>query len=109
MNLVELKQILNLTGFPVTYSHFTPSKNSPVPEPPYICYLVSYSPNFMADDEVYQEIENVQIELYSNKKDLVAEAKVKEVLNNANLPYETREVFIESEKLFQKIYEVRLI
>jgi hypothetical protein len=109
MNLVELKQILESIDFPVAYSHFTPSPNNPVPKPPYICYLVSHSTNIMADDEVYKEIDNVQIELYTLKKDLAAEKIVKDLLKANKLPYETREAFIVSEKLYQKIYEVRLI
>lgn len=108
MILSELKRYLDETGYPVTYSHFTPTPDNPVPLPPYICYLVSSSSNFFADDEVYQENDNVQIELYTNKKDLAAEQKVKDVLKKYGLPYETFETFIESEKLFQKIYEVRL-
>lgn len=109
MTLVELKQILNETGYPVTYSHFTPTPNNSVPDPPYICYLETPSSNMFADDEVYQEIENVRIELYTVKKDRTAEGKVKELLKNHKIPFETSEDYIESEKLFQKIFEVRLI
>lgn len=107
MTLAELKSILNATGYPVAYSHFTES--NPAPSIPYITYLVAYSSNLIADDEVYQEIDNVQIELYTVKKDLVAEGKVKEVLKNKKIPYQTTETFIESEQLFQKIYETRLL
>lgn len=103
MTLADLKRILDETGYPVTYSHFdTP------PSTPYICYLCAQSSNFFADGEVYQEIENVSIELYTSKKDLAAEGKVKDTLKKYGLPYETSEVFIESENLFQKIYEVSL-
>lgn len=104
MNLAELKQILDVAGYPVAYSHF----NAP-PSPPYICYLVAYSSNFYADNKVLQKISNLQIELYTFKKDLTAEQKLENVLDDNDIPYESTEVFIESEKLFQKIYEVRLI
>ncbi|MFD2442932.1 hypothetical protein ACFSO7_02930 [Bacillus sp. CGMCC 1.16607] len=104
MNIAELVGILEEIGFPVAYSQF----NDP-PSPPYICYLVSHSSNFFADDEIYHEIENVQIELYTTKKDLLAERKVKEVLKAHELVFETSEIYIDSEKLFQKIFEVRLI
>jgi hypothetical protein len=103
MTLEELNQVLIQTGYPVTYSHFNNS-----PKPPYLCYLVSYSSNVFADDKVLHDIDNIQIELYTKKKDLVAEKKVKEVLNQNNLPYESTEAFIESEKLYQIIYEVNL-
>ncbi len=109
MNLIELKNVLDATGFPVAYSHFTASSNNPVPGPPYICYLVDESANFIADDKVYKKISDVSIELYTNKKDLAAEAILENILDEQSIPYESFEVFIDSEKLFQKIYEVRLI
>ena len=87
MNLQELKKILEATGFPVAYSHFVESENEPLPNPPFIAYLVTYSSNFTADNKVYKSIENVQIELYTKRKDLDAEAIVEKVLNENELPY----------------------
>jgi hypothetical protein len=103
MTLAELKQILDSVGYPVAYSHFNEAK-----KPPFICYLVSNSSNFFADSKVYQKIDNIQIELYTSKKDLVAEGKLESILDTHEIPYETTEIYIESEKLFQKIYEVSL-
>lgn len=108
MTLIELKQILEATGFPVAYSHFTETENEPIPEPPYICYLSTFSTNFKADNKVYKQVGNVQIELYTEKKDLIAETKLETVLTDNEIPFDSTETFIESEELFQKIYEVRL-
>lgn len=104
MTLAELKKMLDGTGFPVTYSHF----NNPQ-TPPFICYLVDGSANLMADNKVYHKIYDVTIDLYTTKKDLVAEAKLETLLDTHEIPWDSDEVFIESESLFQKIYEVRLI
>ncbi|MCS0789519.1 hypothetical protein NX021_15305 [Cytobacillus firmus] len=109
MTLIELRQILDLTGMPVAYSHWTPTKNNPLPAPPYICYLVERSENMMADNMAFQKINDVNIELYTTKKDLAAEAALEKVLDDHKIPYESSETFINSEKLFQKFYEVRLI
>lgn len=103
MNLAELKQILDAAGYPVAYSHFSSPQT-----PPFICYLVSNSSNFFADSKVYQKFDNIQIELYTSKKDLVAEGKLEKILDDNEIPYETTEIYIDSEKLFQKIYEVSL-
>ena len=108
MNLFELKNILEATGFPVAYLKFVETENNPLPQPPFIVYLSAYSSNFMADNKVHKEIDNVQIELYTDKKDVVAETKVAEVLNQNEIPFQTTESFIDSENLYQKIYEVRL-
>ncbi|MEF7566416.1 hypothetical protein V4V35_25850 [Bacillus infantis] len=109
MNLIELKKILDTTGLPVTYSHWTATSTNPVPPPPYICYLVDSDPNFMADNRVFMKISDVNIELYTTKKDQAAEAKLEKALDDHRIPYVSSGAFIESEKLFQKFYEVRLI
>src|SRR5690625_3120364 len=109
MTLAELKAILDATGYPVAYSHFTETPGYPIPKPPYITYLVSFSSNFFADNKVYQKIDNGQIELYTSIKDLTAESTLEGLLDENELAYETTETYIESERLFQKIYEVRLV
>jgi hypothetical protein len=108
MKLDELKTILEATGFPVAYSHFTETENDPLPQPPFIVYLAAYSSNFMADNKVHIPIENVQIELYTRKKDLEAEAKLEAVLDDQEIPYQTSEIYIQDEDLYQKLYEMRL-
>lgn len=109
MTLNEIYTILKVTGYPVAYSHFTASPNNPLPTPPYITYLSAYSSNFKADNRVYFKSDNLQIELYTAKKDLIAEKKLEDLLDNNEIAYESTETWIESEQLFQKIYEVRLI
>lgn len=104
MNVLGLKTALEETGYPVTYSHFEYKV-----DPPYIAFIELPSSNFSADDGLFLEILNVQIELYTLEKDPVAEEKVKEVLKTYLIPFDTDEDYIESEKLFQKIFEVRLI
>ncbi|MDM5189356.1 hypothetical protein QUF99_19210 [Bacillus sp. DX4.1] len=109
MTLTEFKKILDATGYSVAYSHFTATPGNPVPKPPYICFLVDGSPNMMADNKVYQKINDVNIELYTTKKDMAVEAILEKVLDDHEIPYESSEAFIESEKLFQKFYEARLM
>lgn len=109
MTQSELYTILKATGYPVAYSHFTATTNNPLPTPPYITYLSAYSSNLKADNMVYEKIDNLQIELYTNKKDLAAEKKLEDLLDQNEIAYESIETWIDSEQLFQKIYEVRLI
>lgn len=109
INFEDLYTILAATGYKVAYSHFIESENDPLPDPPFIVYVNTRSSNLIADNKVHTNIENVQIELYTAKKDLVAEKKVMDALDAADLPYQSTETYIESEQLFQKIYEVRMI
>lgn len=109
MTLNDIYTILKATGYPVAYSHFTATTNNPLPTPPYITHLSAYSSNLKADNRVYKKIDNIQIELYTTKKDLTAEKKLEDLLDTNEVAYESTETWIDSEKLFQKIYEVRLI
>lgn len=104
MTLQELKSILDQTGYPVAYNHFNSE-----PTVPFLVYRLPSSSHFIADNVVYHNIEDIEIELYTNKKDLAAEKKIEDVLNANELPFEFFESWIDSEKLFQKTYEARLI
>ena len=103
MTLENLYILLKSTGFPVAYSHFNKAKS-----PPYITYLNAYSNNFNADNKVYKKIDNIQIELYTKQKDLELEKNLEDLLNENEIAYETTEEWIDSEKLFQKIYEIQI-
>lgn len=103
MTLEELHNILLSTGYPTAYLVFkTPQV------PPYICYLAVYSNNVGADNVVWKHVEHVQIELYTENKDRHAERKVEDALTNAGIFFETTETYIDSEKLYQRIYEIEV-
>lgn len=104
MTLTELHTILEATGFPVAYSHFKTR-----PSVPFIAYSVAYSSNLTADNMTYKKISNVDIELYTDKKDLEAENTLETILNVNKIPFQTIENYIDSEKLFQTIYEITII
>lgn len=109
MTLAELYQALKATGYPVAYSHFVDTPQNPAPTPPFITYQEAYTSDLMADNRNYVGISNVQVELYTNKKDQAAEARVQDKLKELGLPYSKTETWLEEEKLFQVIYEIQLI
>lgn len=103
MTQAELYNLLKSTGLPVDYNHFkTP------PSLPYIVYLFTYSDNFGADNKVYQKIDNYRVELYSDKKDLVSEKLIEDLLDENEIFYDKTETYIESEELYQVIYEIQI-
>lgn len=97
----ELLQILNETKIPFAYHHFAEGES---PEPPFICYLLPGSNNFSADGKVYYKINEVHIELYTDCKDLAAEQKLEDVLDEHGIFYNKSETWIESEKLYEVLY-----
>lgn len=106
MNLKELNQLLKQSGIPVAYSHFEEGR---APELPYICYLEVGTANFFSEDTVYSKVIDVDIELYFERKDLALEESIEQIFKNNKLPWNSTEVYINDEKLYQKTYEVRLL
>lgn len=101
MTQKELFQLLKSTGLPVTYYEW----NNP-PSLPYIVYLFRDTSNFGADNQVYIDIENFQVELYSDKKDLDSEKLIQDLFNENEIYYEKSEIYIESEEMYQVIYDI---
>ena len=104
MTQAELIQELKSLGFPVAYGEFTSPQT-----PPFICVQFAYSSDMMADNQNYVDIGNFQIELYTAKKDTTIEKLVQNKLKELRLPYSKIETWVDDDKLFQVIYEVRLI
>lgn len=96
---------LTKLGYPVAYSHFA---EGDVPDLPYITYYSPGTENFSADGIVYQEIIELDIEFYSEKKDLEGEEKISDWLTENGLYYEKQEYYIESEKMIQVIFETEI-
>ena len=103
MTAEELYTGLKSLGYPVAYSHFAEGN---VPPLPYIVYSYQGTENFSADGIVYHQIEDIDIELYSKKKDLEAEKKISDFLTESGIFYEKQEYYIESEKMIQVIFEI---
>ncbi len=96
-----LKQI----NLPFAYNHFAEGE---APATPYICYLMPDSNNFSADGVVYHKLNNVNIELYTDKKDLTTEQKIEDILFSNDIFYNKSEVWIESEKLYEVLYKFEM-
>ena len=98
----KLLEILSETGIPFAYDHFAEGES---PEPPFICYLLPESNNFAADGIAYCKISRVHIELYTDRKDSAAEQVVEAVLSKHGIFYHKTEVWIDSEKLYEVLYQ----
>jgi hypothetical protein len=66
------------------------------------------SDNFAADGGVYFKINEVRIEVYTDRKDLAVESKVEAVLDDRGIFYNKSEVWIGSEKLYEVLYSFTL-
>lgn len=101
----RLINLLKKIGFPFAYDHFAEGEAPPLP---YICCLFPESNNFSADGKVYYRKSRVNVELYTEKKDMQAEQKVENALEAVGCFYNKSEVWIESEKMYEVLYKFEM-
>lgn len=94
-------QILEELGLPYAYDHFAEGEG---PDPPFFCFCCPKSDNFAADGTVYFPITEIDIELYTDKKDPEIEKKLEGLLIGSGIFFEKTETWIESEKLYEVLY-----
>ncbi len=101
MTLKQLAGMLKETKIPFAYDHFAEGES---PQPPFICYLLPGSVNFAADGEVYLQINKVNVELYTDAKDVSVEKRLEDALKSKGIFYNKSEVWIPEEKLYEVLY-----
>lgn len=99
----EVMQMLSELDIPFAYDHFAEGES---PAPPFICFLFPGSDNFSADNIVYAEFQNLNIELYTDEKNPELEEQVENILTSHELFWNKSEVWIESEKLYEVLYQM---
>lgn len=100
----ELKAMLEQLQIPVAYSHFNTEQT-----PPFVVFLRQSTSNFGADDKVYKKINNYLVELYTEYKDPAIEEQLEDIFDANDVFYNvTSEDYIDSEQMYEIIYEVTL-
>lgn len=102
----EVYHMVLSAGFPAAYHHFEEGQE---PEKPYLVYLYPGTNNFSADGAVYQGVNQLDLELYTDRKDLQAEKKLEAVLKEHGFFYEKTETYLESEKMYEVLYEMEVL
>lgn len=88
INIEQLYNLLLTLNLPISYSDFKNTKNEK-PLLPFVSYYETNSDNLSCDNSVYQEQNTVIIELYTQVRDLNLERKIKKLLNDNKIFYET--------------------
>lgn len=109
MQYTDIKNLLAQTGLPVTYYSWPEDDPlHPVPALPYIVWYLPGSENFSADDKVYQQIQTLNIELYTETKEFATEKALEAVLDAAFLLWDKTETYIDTEHMFQVLYTMEV-
>lgn len=98
----RLLKIIEDINLPFAYSHFAEGES---PDPPFLVYGFPKNKHFGADGLVYYRDTEVDFEIYTDKKDLELENKIERVLDREKIYYEKSEIWIESERLYEVLYE----
>ena len=99
----EVMQMLSELDIPFAYDHFAEGES---PDLPFICFLFPGSENFAADNIVYAEFQNLNIELYTDEKNPELEEQVENILTSHELFWQKSEVWIETEKMYEVLYQM---
>lgn len=107
MTFEAVAAMLGGIGLPCAYERFR-KKDSPG-GPPYILFLFTGSRNFAADGVVYQRIEELRVELYTDVKDPALEERVEAALTAAGIVFERDEDYIEAERMHMTVYTSEIL
>lgn len=106
MKLSELRTILDQLNIPVQYRAFEEGK---APGLPYVLFYTEDNlGSLKADNHNYHGIKNISVELYSNEKDPELEEKLEQLFEQNNIEYDAYEIYIETEKMFEMLYEITI-
>lgn len=103
MTHAELLSILEPVGIPWAYHHW---ENQTAP--PYGVYTDEPDDPFFADDGNYFNAHRMRLEVYSADRNPELDAKVEAALTAAEIPYEADFDYLESEALYESIFEIEV-
>ena len=106
MTYDEVVSMLQETELPLAYDHFTEGE---APDPPFVIFLFPKSNNFSADGKVYQRIDELNVELYTDLKQPELEAMLEAIFDSHEIFYEKTEVWIPEEKLYEVLYVTEIL
>ena len=101
----EVMAIVDEMGMESAYHHFAEGES---PEPPFVVFHYPKANNFSADGVAYFKVNRLNIELYTDLKDVELEQRVEAVLDSHGIFYAKSEVWIESERLYEVLYEMEV-
>lgn len=105
MTKEQIPEMLKETGLPFAYDHYAEGESV---DPPFLLYLYPKAANFAADGIAYFKKDRLNIELYTDTKNPNIESQVEAVLDKHGFFYVKSEVWIETEKMYEVLYETEV-
>lgn len=105
MTKKEIEMMLDEIGIEYRYHHF---EEKEAIQPPFICWLMPETDHFAADGIAYVKITELDIELYTDEKNIQLEEQVEKVLENNGIFFQKKEIYIETEEMYETLYEMEV-
>ena len=105
MTYEQIAEMMEEMGLPFAYHHYSEGES---PEPPFLLFLSPCEHTFSADNLMYYSFKQLDIELYTDKKSPEVEERVEEILRQHHIFYNKTEAWIESERLYEVLYEMEV-
>ena len=105
MTYDDIVNMIEEANLPCAYDHFAEGESPP---PPFVVFLLPSSDNFFADNSLYQQNTELDIELYSDSKMPPLERRIEKILAEHEILWNKSEVWIESEKLYEVRYSTAI-
>lgn len=102
MTLKELKELLETSQMPVAFNHFKTAQKLP-----YIVYIIADNNQFAADNVVYHSDPEIQVELYTERKDMASETTVESLISPLFF-YTKEEGYLPDEQMYLVTYRFTL-
>ena len=99
----ELLEVLRLTGIPWAYHHWEGRQ-----KPPYGVYLDEEDDPFFADGKTYVFFSSMWLEVYTLERDPTLDQRIRAALDAAEIAYYVHYTWIESEGLYETIFEIEV-
>ena len=104
MTYLDIIEAIRSIGLDTAYGEFKESVS-----PPFAIVLENDSDDQYADNSNYKKITDCSIEYYNDIKHPPTEKKIEDKLKELKLSYTKRETIIESESMFQVVYDLQII
>ena len=105
MTYEQIAEMMEEMGLPFAYHHYAEGES---PAPPFLLFLSPRENPFSADNVAYFSCKQLDIELYTDKKLPELEEQVETVLAQHEIYYTKTELFIDSEELYEVLYEMEV-
>ena len=106
MTYKDIADMIAECNLPYAYYEFPDGTEQ---TPPFICFWFPESDDFFADNQNYVGIRRLYVELYTNEKDFSLESTVEGVLTANGLTFRKSDDYIDSERMWQTLYEMEVI